>query len=217
MDNLRAVVLLLLIIAPVLIPAVRAFEIDATDTVTYVIDGDTFDTYETGRIRLADVDAPERYEPGYSEATDALVALIDGKTVYLDIDNLTGQDRYGREVCVVYVRYNATHITNVNKLLLEQGNVAPYDFSNNEFNPATWTTYVHYPETPLSQGGEPTPSQGSQPKPPASNVPSILPLTVIAGVTALAFVCATYIIRRRGRKIVTKGQLTIKYGTVTSD
>lgn len=34
-------------------------EIDATTIVSQVIDGDTFDTTSEGRIRLADVDAPE--------------------------------------------------------------------------------------------------------------------------------------------------------------
>ncbi len=137
-------------------PVVHAFEINATDSVTRVIDGDTFDTPTTGRIRLADIDAPESYEPGYTEATNALKALVSGKTVYLDIDSLTGKDPYGREVCVVYVRYNATHIMNVNEVLVLQGNAVVTDFSNNEFNPATWTTYVYYTGGVPFEDGNPT-------------------------------------------------------------
>src|SRR5574341_662855 len=130
----QAIPLLLLVAATALLPVVQAFEINAIDSVTRVIDGDTFDTAATGRIRLADIDAPETYEPGYVEATDALTALVNGKTVLLDIDSRTGQDQYGREVCVVYVRYNATHIMNVNEILVLQGNAVVTDFSNNEFN-----------------------------------------------------------------------------------
>ncbi len=149
----QAIPLLLLVAATAVIPVVQAFEINATDSVTRVIDGDTFDTAATGRIRLADIDAPESYESGYAEATDALNLLVVGKTVLLDIDNLTGKDQYGREVCVVYVRYNATHILNVNEVLVLQGNAVVTDFSNNEFNPGTWTTYVYYTDGAPSDGG----------------------------------------------------------------
>jgi endonuclease YncB( thermonuclease family) len=42
--------------------AVLAVEIDAITVVSRVIDGDTFDTTSEGRIRLADVNAPENGE-----------------------------------------------------------------------------------------------------------------------------------------------------------
>ena len=47
-------------------------EVDKTSTVTNIVDGDTFDIATGERIRLADVDAPEYYERGYSQATDYL-------------------------------------------------------------------------------------------------------------------------------------------------
>ena len=85
------------------IPIVRSAsgEIDATTVVSYVVDGDTFDTTTQGRIRLADIDAPEYYEPGYAAAKDALIILVNAATVYLDITDVYETDPYGRLVCVV--------------------------------------------------------------------------------------------------------------------
>ena len=81
-------------------------EIDLTSTVTYIVDGDTFDITSGDRIRLADIDCPERGDSGFYEATDALSDLIYGKTVYLDIDDVYVYDTLGsRLVCLVYVEY----------------------------------------------------------------------------------------------------------------
>ena len=122
-------------------------EIDVITVVSRVIDGDTFDTTSEGRIRLADVDAPEYGESGYYDAKQCLEDLIDGKTVYLDIDDIYETDPYDRLVCVVYVRHSSTHYTNVNKALLVEG-VAVIDNYYNEFNPYSWTLYVHEDEIP---------------------------------------------------------------------
>lgn len=123
-------------------PFVMAAEIDAITSVDHVIDGDTFDTTTEGRIRLADIDAPEYYELGYDIARDFLLSLIDGKTLYLDIDDKYRTDPYERLVCVVYIKYNSTHYKNINKALLN-GGVAEISNYDNEFNPYTWTLYVH--------------------------------------------------------------------------
>ena len=124
------------------VPVVLAGEIDATTVVSRVIDGDTFDTTSEGRIRLADVDAPEYGQNGYYDAKQVLEDLVDGKTVHLDIDDVYETDRYGRLVCVVYVEYSSTYYKNVNKALLVEG-VAEIDNYYNEFNPYEWTLTVH--------------------------------------------------------------------------
>lgn len=118
-----------------------SIEIDATTTVSRVIDGDTFDTTSGDRIRLADIDAPESGEYGYSDAKDFLTSLVYEKTVYLDIDDVYETDRYGRLVCVVYVQHNSTHYKNINKALLVEGHATIWNF-NNEFNPYSWTLFV---------------------------------------------------------------------------
>jgi PKD repeat protein len=120
------------------------FEVDATASVYRVVDGDTFDAFPVGRVRLADVDAPEIGEAGYTKATNALKSLVLNKKVYLDVDDLNVMDRYNRIVCVVYVRNNSTHLMNVNHWLVINGYAKISDYPN-EFNPYTWSLYVYYP------------------------------------------------------------------------
>ena len=118
-----------------------SIEVDATSIVTNVIDGDTFDVALGERIRLADVDAPESWESGYSAAKDFLVDLVYGKKTYLDIDDIYEIDPYDRLVCVVYVEHNSTHFMNVNKALIAQGHAKIADYDN-EFSPYLWNLYV---------------------------------------------------------------------------
>jgi endonuclease YncB( thermonuclease family) len=133
-------------------------EINATCTVTYVIDGDTFDCESVGRVRLDDINAPELDQTGGQEAKNALRELVLYKRVYLDIDDLEPRDKYGRVVAVVYVRFNETHLLNVNKWLVEKGYAEIWDF-NNESNPSKWRLYEYYPVwleeaiTSSNQGG----------------------------------------------------------------
>src|SRR3972149_649973 len=107
-------VLLASVVVVSLVSVGLAFEVDMTDSVTRVVDGDTFDASTSGRVRLADVDAPESYEPGFDEATDALEGLIGNREVFLDTDD-KGSTSFGRLICVVYVRHNSTHVLNVNR------------------------------------------------------------------------------------------------------
>ena len=161
---------------------VRAWEINKTDSVTGIQDGDTFyiDTESNG-VRLADIDAPEEGESGYSQAKNALSNLIGGKTVYLDTDRQSGRDPYGRLVVVVYVKVNNTHYMNVNKALLKQGVVDLDDYSNNEFNPSTWTLFLQYyfplDPTPTPPPPGPTPTPPPIPTPPLPPILSDLIIT----------------------------------------
>jgi adenine-specific DNA methylase len=70
--------------------------------------------------------------------------LIENKVVYIDIDDY-GSTTYNRMVGVAYLRYNSTHLLNVNKELLDKGYAIVWDYSDNEFNPSTWTEYAYYP------------------------------------------------------------------------
>jgi micrococcal nuclease len=144
---LSFLVLIVLMQSFVLVVHGSSGEIDATAVVDWVIDGDTFDTTSGDRVRLADVDTPEYGEPGYYDARDFLITLVEGKLVYLDIDDVYGTDKYGRLICVVYVEFNSTHFLNVNKALLVEG-VAVIRNYDNEFNPYIWTLYVSKGEIP---------------------------------------------------------------------
>jgi endonuclease YncB( thermonuclease family) len=71
------------------------------EKVTKVIDGDTFETASRKNpVRLANVDAPEKGQPGAGKATEALRKLIQGKEVIIDT---VARDRYGRSVANVKV------------------------------------------------------------------------------------------------------------------
>lgn len=120
---------------------VNRVEVDETAFVTNIVDGDTFDI-SGERIRLADVDTPERGQYGYNEASNYLSRLIYGKRVYLDVDDVYRYDTYGtRLVCLVYVDYSATHYLNVNKALLVEGLARISDYPN-EFSPDEWSRLV---------------------------------------------------------------------------
>ena len=117
-------------------------EFDAVDTCSFVVDGDTFDISSGNRIRLADVDTPERGEYGYAEATRYLENWIYGKTVYLDVDDVHFYDTTGtRIVCVVYVEYESGRYLNINQALLDEG-LAVLDDYDNEFSPYLWRRTV---------------------------------------------------------------------------
>ena len=128
----------------------KTSEIELVGKVEHVYDGDTFRLSNGEVVRLADIDAPESYEQGYADSTEALKAWIHGKDVYLDIDDVYETDRYGRIVCVVYVpRY--TSFININKALLQSKHAVESDFSN-EFDPDDWRYINHY--TYLKQARE---------------------------------------------------------------
>jgi len=121
---------------------VNAWEKDQTATVESVIDGDTF--WISGKqVRLADIDAPEQGEDGYEEAKLALIKMIDDKKVYLDTDQMTGEDQYGRLVAVAYLKVDKCTFRNVNYNLWKVKKVAVlWDQDNNEFEPSTWESRV---------------------------------------------------------------------------
>lgn len=147
-DKSKATIFMTLIITLILaVSNVHStpFEVDVTATVYKVIDGDTFDAFPVGRVRLADIDAPEKGVSGYYEAKYALTNLTLNRKVYLDVDDLHVKDRYNRIVCVVYVRYNSTHLLNVNMYLLYYGYAALDDYDN-EFDPSAWEMLAYYPE-----------------------------------------------------------------------
>jgi len=71
------------------------------EQVIKVIDGDTFLTKSRKNpIRLADVDTPEKGQPGYTKAKKELEKLILGKTVSI---NTKARDKYNRSVAKVKV------------------------------------------------------------------------------------------------------------------
>lgn len=119
-----------------------AAELDeAAGLVTHVTDGDTITVEGLGEIRLADINCPELDAPGGSEAKEFTREKLLNKQVYLDIDNKTGKDRYGRYVCIVYASgLDGTANVNqsFNRMLVDSWHAIVEDDKDNEFNPADW-------------------------------------------------------------------------------
>lgn len=112
---------------------------EVTGVVTKVVDGDTFDVEGFGRVRLADVDAPEMDTPGGKAAKFFAETMLLGETVQLDVDDIGGKDRYGRWVCVAYVEDPKTGtLVNFNSMLVTSGYAVVKDFKDNEFDPKGW-------------------------------------------------------------------------------
>lgn len=124
-------------------------ESDICANVYRVVDGDTLDTFPAGRVRLADINAPEIETSEGKIARDALSSLVDkyGPRIYLDVDDINVMDKYNRLVAVAYLRYNSTHLLNVNKWLVEEAYAEINDYDN-EFNPDEWLLYIYHPADP---------------------------------------------------------------------
>ena len=107
-----------------------------TDTVNYIVDGDTLDVGST-RIRLALVNSPEVGEPGYTEAKQFTTQTCPvGSQALVDEDDGQTGGSYGRMVAVVYCAG-----VNLNAALLSSGHavlVVSY-CSVSEFADEPWT------------------------------------------------------------------------------
>ena len=92
-----------------------------TALVTSVLDGDTIQVRQNGeyfRLRLADIDAPEKSQPFGSNSAAKLRGLVAGRTVeYVKHD----QDRYGRIIATVKVNG-----LNVNRTMACSGHAWAY-------------------------------------------------------------------------------------------
>jgi len=123
---------------------------EAYGRVTKVIDGDTIDVQlqdspiseDLIRVRLADIDCPEtrgsKACQAGKEATNYTRAWLLSSYVFLDLDDKTGKDPYGRWVAVVYLSEDGKPGRNFNKMLVDSGHARIDDFKNNEFDPGSW-------------------------------------------------------------------------------
>ena len=101
-----------------------------------VVDGDTIDVcldmglriFREERLRLADINAPERYRPGGHEATQHLLKLLIGsdpeRMKNPTIRVKTGKTgKYGRWIAWVYV---GDQTKSVNDMMIEDGHAKIY-------------------------------------------------------------------------------------------
>ena len=107
-----------------------------TDTVAYIVDGDTLDVGST-RIRLALVNSPEVGQPGSTEAKQFTAQTCPvGSSALVDEDDGQTGGSYGRMIAVVYCGGD-----NLNAALLTSGNavLVTYYCSVSEFADEPWT------------------------------------------------------------------------------
>lgn len=91
----------------------RTVNYEAKGQCLEVIDGDTIRVYGVGKVRLVQVDTPEKTSPDFKVAKKFVEERCLGKTVYLDIDDAEKEDKYGRTLAIVY-----TDTQDINRELL---------------------------------------------------------------------------------------------------
>ena len=199
-------VMLTFLIIGLCVGSVRAsgLNIDRVAVVITVFDGDTFVIDNNESIRFADVNTPEREQVGYQEAKDYVAGLVEGKTVYLDIDDKYTTDTSGnRLVAVIYVSYNSTHYLNLNKALLQNHYATIWDHDN-EFNPANWNLFESKTITTPNPSST-LPNMGPT-SPPDSNIDLPLTLALIAFGIAIVTIIALLLYVRHLKRRVPKSQ-----------
>lgn len=84
-------------------------------SVVCVIDGDTMKLADGASVRLIGMDAPEKGEYGYANATVLLQSLLDKSYVHMEKD-VSDTDRFGRLLRYVYATDRL-----VNQYIVEEG------------------------------------------------------------------------------------------------
>ncbi|NYT01441.1 MAG: hypothetical protein GKC10_01615 [Methanosarcinales archaeon] len=114
---------------------------EASGTVTNVVNGDTFDVQGLGRVKLADVTCPEVGSTRGDSALAFTLNWLQGRRVYLDLDNPYAMDEYGRYIAVAYLANpdGSINVTqNFNRILVDGGQACVWDVTTNDFDPADW-------------------------------------------------------------------------------
>lgn len=110
----------------IFLPLASSAEYLSQWVVIKVLDGDTIDIkkQEVRRIRLADIDAPEKKQSFGLQAKEFLSKKILGKTVSIKI---TFTDEYGRYIGTVFIKNE-----NVNKMMVVKGAAWVYEKYNTD-------------------------------------------------------------------------------------
>lgn len=125
---------------------------EKTGVCTRVIDGDTVYVSGIGKIRLSQVDTPEKGYKGYNVSTYFTKKVLLGKKVGINIDSKQKKS-YGRWIAVVIIKGR-----NFNQILLKERLAQILYFKKSEFNPYKWvgssyktTTYTSSKKSPSSK------------------------------------------------------------------
>lgn len=107
---------------------IKTVHYEASGKCLEVIDGDTIRVYGVGKVRLVQVNTPEKGELGFKEAKKFVEEKCLGKTVYLDIDDEEPADKYGRTLAIVYSENEDINRELLNSNLAEILFIPPSEF-----------------------------------------------------------------------------------------
>lgn len=116
-------VALILLAAALVQYSLPKLPITSNAVVTRIVDGDTIVIEGGERVRLLDIDTPEKGQPCYSNATLRLKQLIYGKDVLLKSRG-DDKDTYGR-----LLRYVFVNSTDINLQMVREGWAHLYVYS----------------------------------------------------------------------------------------
>jgi micrococcal nuclease len=91
----------------------KVVNVNDGDTVTLLLGNST-----TIKVRLSEIDAPEKNQPWGQKSKEALTSLVATKIVSVHVN---GKDRYGRTLGTLLIGNE-----NINKLMVKRGNAWPY-------------------------------------------------------------------------------------------
>ncbi|NYT02384.1 MAG: hypothetical protein GKC10_06490 [Methanosarcinales archaeon] len=107
--------------------------------VTEVKDGDSIVVEGMGAVRMADIDCHQLPSPEGVASRDFTVSWLQGKRVFLDIDDMGSRCPSGCRICVVYVENPDGTINPIcfNRMLVDAGHAVLHDRAN-EWDPSLW-------------------------------------------------------------------------------
>ncbi|MDJ1420314.1 MAG: thermonuclease family protein [Candidatus Methanoperedens sp.] len=124
-------------------PAPTAYApVDRLANVTSIVDGDTIYVDYQEKVRFVGINTPEIGQVGALEAKSYVADRINGKQIYLDVDNKKPKDKYGRTLAVIYINGE-----NLNKELLCKGYAEVMYIPPSEFDPYSWQASCSDPST----------------------------------------------------------------------
>lgn len=98
--------------------------------VTKVIDGDTIEVNQEGtayKVRLLDINTPEKKQPYYQDAVNFLKAKIEGREVILEKGE-ENKDKYNRILRYVFLEKEF-----INEIILKEGLANFYSYQNTQY------------------------------------------------------------------------------------
>lgn len=105
---------------------------DASGECLEVKDGNTIWVYGIGDVQLTQIKTPQKGESGFNEAKKFVEDKCLGKTVYLDIDNVTPKDKYERTLAIVYTEKESINDEIIKNKLGEINYFPPSEFKKGD-------------------------------------------------------------------------------------